>query len=110
MKEKNMKEKKRPSPIESAKKKLVVTEAKEGKSLRVFQAKTFLEYLENLSKDKPEKPLIELSKQIQNEQSASLEKQLAKMIKQANAFTELHKMAEIEIPLLFKSFFFFIYL
>jgi len=96
MKEKNMKEKKRPSPIESAKKKLVVTEAKEGKSLRVFQAKTFLEYLENLSKDKPEKPLIELSKQIQNEQSASLEKQLAKMIKQANAFTELHKMAKQE--------------
>lgn len=91
-----MKEKKRPSPIESAKKKLIVTEAKEGETLRVFQAKTFLEFLENLSKEKPEKSLIELAKQIQTEQSVSLEKQLAIMIKQANAFTELHKMAKQE--------------
>lgn len=91
-----MKEKKSSSLTGSAKKKLIVTEAKEGETLRVFQAKMFLEFLENLSKEKPKKSLIELAKQIQNEQSASLEKQLAKMIKQANAFTELHKMAKQE--------------
>ncbi|HNX75749.1 MAG TPA: phosphodiester glycosidase family protein [Candidatus Rifleibacterium sp.] len=91
-----MKEKESLSPIESAKMKLKAIEAKEGETLNVFQAKTFLGILEILLNKKPAKPPLELAKQLQKEQAVGLEKQHAKILKQANTYADLYKMSETE--------------
>ena len=80
-----MKEKKSLSPIESATQKLKDIETKEGKTLKIL-----------LSRENPEKLLLELAKQIYHEQTAGFENQQVKMLKQANTFAELRKMSKIE--------------